>query len=211
MKRKTLRKLCQAVAIAAAAFIVGQLVGCSSAPREQYLYNRSVRILSPIGTCSGVQVHTAGGKDVILSAYHCRGLVQGNNFSVMDEDGNLYVEKAVDAIPEADLLMISGIVGLRGISVAPYQLRHEHIRTFTHGQGYTTYKTEGVLIESTVVDHSGHTSTLTISTAFVSAGSSGGTVVNDSGQLTGIVSCVDSKGYSYFVRLKAIQELVGRN
>lgn len=104
------------------------------------------------GSCSGEQIHAPSGADYILSAAHCK--------LIMDKDGNMpiitaegaKIQRRVIAINEtSDLMLIEGVPGLRGLDIAASSYPTESIRTFTHGRAMQTYKTEGVVIEDAEV------------------------------------------------------------
>lgn len=142
------------------------------------------------------------------------------------EDGRSLQRKIIAEDPDSDLILLEGIPAMRGIDIAKYAIRQEHVRTFTHGNRFSTYRTEGLLIDYTTVEAQvadaacelgfpkyrwivGNsffgemklcvlTETAMASDALTVPGSSGGMVVNDSGQLVGVVSA-GGRGFSFFV------------
>lgn len=98
--------------------------------------------------CSGEQVRTPSGKDVIISAAHCLPLADKDGiFHVKDEDGHLLDRKLIAEDPNSDLIIIEGLPNLRGLQIAKKDARFEHVRTFSHGSNMDTYTTEGVIVQ----------------------------------------------------------------
>lgn len=121
---------------------------------DEYAMKRAVKIFNPKkGSCSGEQVRAPSGKDYIMSAGHCKGLMdQDGNFLIQTEDGSLLQRKLIAEDPASDLLLIEGLPNLEGLHIAQGSYRKEHVRTFTHGKGYDTYKTEGNLVGITFIE-----------------------------------------------------------
>lgn len=120
-------------------------IGCN-AP-EPFIRSRVVLLRSSVGQCSGEQIHVAAGKDYILTAGHCRTLVEQADSKASFDDGYKFHPRIVAEDPMSDLLLLSGRPHMYGLEIAKASHRGEHIRTFTHGAGHATYKTEGELIE----------------------------------------------------------------
>lgn len=205
----------------------------SSSKSNQWLRDRVVMLIGNGALCSGEQVRSPSGKDYILSAGHCHALADGNdNIEVITEDGRHLSRRVIQEDPMSDLLLLEGIPNLQGIDIAEHSRRFEHVRTFTHGEGHKTYKTEGDLIDEQHLDVLlGEASDKcdmpkekiktmqififeikacvlsvneTITTAMIVPGSSGGMVVDDSGKLVGVCSASDSP-FGALVRLKDIK------
>ena len=138
--------------LAAAALIIALALHCCGKKSEQYLKNRSVRLTSGRGGCSGEQIHSPHGDDYILTAGHCRVLEVNGMITVTDELGNKIQRKVIAEDPNSDLLLLEGLPGLRGLDIADSDYAGEHVRTFTHGSLLDTYKTEGELIQKKYVD-----------------------------------------------------------
>lgn len=117
---------------------------------DKYVRNRSVKIYrEKVGSCSGVQIIAPSGINYILSAAHCKSL--GNSegsFDIEMENGKLLKRRLIAEDPTSDLLLIEGAPSLKGLVIADKEYRFQHIRTFTHGSGLDTYKTEGQIVQA---------------------------------------------------------------
>jgi len=127
------------------------LAGVSLRPShktDSYFYNRTVKLLGNGHQCSGEQVAAPSGVDYILTAGHCRALVdESGQVTVIREDGVSLMRKMIIEDPTSDLLLFEGLPGVSGLEVANRVRPHDHVRTFTHGKGFNTYRTDGVIIQ----------------------------------------------------------------
>ena len=217
--------------LATAALLLAYVVGGGS-KSDQYFRNHAFLLNGAGGSCSGEQVRAPSGKDYILTASHCKKIALNGVFTVTAEDGTEYFEKIIAEDPASDLLLVEGVPHLRGLSVADHLSRFQHVRTFTHGQGLPTYETSGVIVgdgfiqapvggvDFCVAGYPKYSLEMsmfgpmcilgveeTATTAKIVPGSSGGLVVNDSGQLVGVVSAAED-GIGYIVRLSDIQDFL---
>lgn len=196
---------------------------------EQTLRDHSVQLRGNQYSCSAVQIKAPSGKEYLLSAGHCKDLSMKGYVMTISEDNKIGRSKIIAEDPDSDLLLLEPIDDLKGMAIAKKTYRSEHVRTFTHGRGLKTYKTEGELVErrmisiylydypqggdcslpkESVVDNttpfsSSKACIMTINgmymTAAVEPGSSGGMVVNDDGELVGIVSAKETDSIFGFV------------
>lgn len=214
------------------------LVSCSILGRsDSALMSRAVLLKGAQGLCSGVQVHARSGKDYILTAGHCAPIASNGKIEVIDEVGRHYVSRVIEESPDADLLLLEGIPGMRGLEIAKSESPHEHIRSFTHGRGLPTYETEGSIIDeqfaqflissvSSLEEAMACVSnpkqmlvpadggffcvlglTSIITNLHVEPGSSGGMIVNDGGEIIGIVTGSGTY-FSFIVPLKDIRSFL---
>lgn len=205
-------------------------------PSDAQIRSRIVRIVSDKGMCSGEQVRAPSGQDYILTAGHCDGLKSSDGkYNVITEDGKTLSRREVAEDPNSDLLLLEGIPGVRGLDIGKYTWQGETVRTFTHGSNFDTYKTEGQLIQLKMISiplfpvesdsDAARCSTAKLklypnygicalqvveqaSTAFIAPGSSGGAIVDSSGDLVGVASAGDGVGFFYFVTLLDIRSFL---
>lgn len=207
-------------------FLVLCIIKITSYKSESYLRSKVVQLKSDEGSCSGVQVNANSGINYILTAGHCEGLADKQGRIDVRLDGGKYIKRRIIEVSKyTDLMLLEGIPDLKGLDVAEQYRIGEHLRSFTHGAGLDTYKTEGELIQVSIIDiliHSIKTEEdelmcsqpkhkivkvqsifgdlnmcalhikVFMSTAQVVPGSSGGLIVNDKGQIVGIVSGGDA-------------------
>ncbi len=159
------------------------------------------------------------------------------NIKVISEDGRELKRRIIAEDPNSDLLLIEGLPNLSGLNIADSVKAPDHVRTFTHGRLLPTHKTEGNLIGKEriqvpinyITNEEEETACLRSSknkilesflgkvcalskdsmamTASITPGSSGGAVVNDSGELIGVASASDGY-FGYIVMLEDIHAFV---
>lgn len=145
MKRKSLGKALIAVGIALG-------IVALNLNSEAHLRDRSVMLVSKLGSCSGEQVRAPSGIDYILTAGHCGVLAVNGSIEVITESGKHLQRRVIAEDPKSDLLLLEGLPSLKGLEIANKSERFQHVRTFTHGKGMKTYKTEGELIQDDHLD-----------------------------------------------------------
>lgn len=199
---------------------------------------KAVKLIGPKGgSCSGEQVRAPSGIDYILTAAHCKVLAKDNNIIVITEDGHRLQRRIIEEDINSDLLLLEGLPNLEGLKIAKTYHRGQHVRTFTHGRGLDTYKTEGNLIQMSTIDiiigimsdeldctmpkfrqvavdtFFGRVDVCAlhveevVTTAGIVPGSSGGMIVNDRGELVGVASASDGV-FGYLVKLTDIQKFI---
>lgn len=114
---------------------------------DQYMFDRVVQIKSEMGSCSGEQVEAPSGKKYILTAGHCRPLVEGGSGKVITEDGQEHPAIMIAEDANSDLLLLEGIQEIGALKVATDASHRDSDRTYTHGAGLKAYRTDGVLID----------------------------------------------------------------
>jgi S1-C subfamily serine protease len=206
-------------------------------PSDAEIRDRVVKIVGPMGQCSGEQIQAPSGKTYILTAGHCRDIAINGSMEVITEDGVHFLRHVIKEDPNADLLLLEGLPNRSGITIAKSNHRFQYVRTFTHGRGLDTYTTTGILIQdksapvgSSIDDPSqcptempkytliagifGSMCVMNIewtwTTAFVAPGSSGGLVVNSEGEMVGLVSA-GGEGFGLLTRLEDIQRFLAKD
>lgn len=218
--------------------ILAILVGCFvlNNKSDSYLRERVVKLVSPKGSCSGEQIIAPSGENYILTAAHCLVLKDANNsIEVITESGEHLSRRVIAEDHASDLLLLEGLPNLKGLSIASSSRNKEEVRTFTHGRGFDTYQTKGVLIQDSRAQMltEDYNCSLNYSkykiveidlgffpikvciidviekatTALIVPGSSGGMVVNSYGNLVGVVSAGDGT-FGYLVTLSDIQSFL---
>lgn len=135
-----------------AAFLVAAiaLTGCHrKAPHvlsDSEIRSSVVKLDSGRGSCSGSQIEAPSGNKYILTAAHCIVLAQDGIIHVVTEDAGSYFSRVVEEDDKADLLLLEPAPGVPAIKIAKDLSRHQHLKSFTHGNGYPTYSTEGQYI-----------------------------------------------------------------
>ena len=104
------------------------------------------------GKCSGEQIETDSGHEYVLTAAHCKNLQEDGSIQVTTEDGRTLMRRIIAEDQYSDLMLLEPVPDMKGIKLASSWERNQHIRTFTHGGGLPTYKTEGELIASMHID-----------------------------------------------------------
>lgn len=180
--------------------------------------------------CSGEQVKAPSGASYILSAGHCGKLAdKDGSIEVIMENKKSLRRKIVAEDKFSDLLLIEGLPSVEGLTVARRDAPQEEVITYTHGRGYDTYTTRGVLIQYQLVDvYIGDiltpedeadcnsmpkyrviqswfskmcvmSVTETVTNAMIDHGSSGGAVLDNNSDLVGVVSAGDNEGHFGFL------------
>lgn len=198
---------------------------------DPYIRNRVLMITGNGMQCTAIEIKAPSGKLYTLSAAHCSGMIVRAQVQAEAEDGSKKMLEFIAIDPEHDLLLLSAFND-KSIDVAKHDKKYERVHTLTHGHGMPTYRTDGFLLSDKIitivepiyseegmvecvptpyqdlvftVDGIGckKTINLTMATAQVVPGSSGGPAVNDAGELVGIVSVTDGF-FSGFVPLHDI-------
>lgn len=209
--------------------------GCVHNPRNdkqlrEYVYN----IHAETGMCTGVQVRAPSGKVYLLTASHCRSLLENGSVLAQDESGKDYEVSLVKEDPASDLLLLTS-PSEKGVSIASSIAAHERLHSMTHGGNWPSHRGDGEYLgqeEVLIVDHQIEspldlpecsTSKFsiekavstgifycclkvysTVTTVPIQEGSSGGPLLNDSNQLVGIASAT-SRYFSDWVLLEDIK------
>jgi hypothetical protein len=152
-KKSSLIKLPILLSIVILSILTSHIVLSKPIPTERQLRNQVVKLISKSGTCSGEQVRAPSGIDYILTAAHCKNLDEGTgSIVVITEQGRIIKRKIIEEDPYSDLLLLEGVPNLVGMNIANSISKTQHVRSFTHGAGLDTYKTEGELIQYMLIN-----------------------------------------------------------
>lgn len=146
MKKPRIKNLKHKLLLVLAASLLF-LTSCPIYRTETAIKNRVVFLKGNNHSCTGEQVRAPSGVNYILTAAHCNILAVDGKIEVTSEYGTKLLRKVIYEDPKSDLLLLEGLPGLSGLNIAGSVYRNEEVRTFTHGAGFATYKTAGVLIE----------------------------------------------------------------
>lgn len=202
---------------------------------DAYIRDRVLQLKSREGSCSAVEVHSRSGMVYTLSAAHCKVLIEDGGVMAFNEQ-NVSKHLKMLQIDYANDLMLLEAFDNKAIDVAKNVYKHERVRVLAHGRGYPTYRVDGELLGEELI-HVGEPLTsqatkdycdsvpgsdieytmfgavcmFTInemqSSATIQPGASGGPVLNNKGELVGIVSTGDGI-FSGFVPLAKIHDFL---
>lgn len=160
---------------------------------DSYAKSKTVGLFGSKGQCSGEQITSPHGKTYILSAGHCRNIEIDGYITVRTETGVVWRQKIVAEDKNSDLLLLEGIPNMSGLTIAANCPIGGHIRTFTHGGGFPTYKTDGLILGKIPVSgiKNGKGKYWAATNALIIPGSSGGMIVNDYGELVAVADATD--------------------
>ncbi len=116
---------------------------------EKELRLKNVWIQNSESLCSSVQIVAPSGKQYLLSAGHCAKSDEPGVKTLVNLPNGLEqvgYSKIIAEDPYSDLLLLEPVKNMEGIKIAKEVVLYEHVRTFTHGGGKPTYKTEGEII-----------------------------------------------------------------
>lgn len=191
--------------------IMGFMAVAGPSKSDDYIRHQVVRLYSDEGSCSGEFVRAPSGKTYILTAGHCRLLIHEGVIKVRDEDGRESEQPVLDQDSQSDLMLLSAPNNHPGLDLAQESHRFEDVRSFTHGSNLDTFETRGQIVQERDIDGVPEVADApqTITTAWIVPGSSGGPVVDPSGDLIGVVS-VSAGPFSGLVRLVDIKRFLAR-
>lgn len=200
--------------------------------------SRTVMLVSTEGSCSGTQIKAPSGKDYILSAAHCKPIAfgDGSQILVIDEQRHMYPRKIIAIDVKKDLLLVEGIPYMEGVPIAKSARTGDVVMSFTHGLGLPAYEAVGkllgpvhtIFIPKAMEDEADMAKCRHPIISFmglfcmephrtqetsmkVLPGSSGGGVLNMSGEIVGVVSAGDTSTFmGELVSLKDIRQFLAK-
>jgi S1-C subfamily serine protease len=205
---------------------------------DSYIRDRVVMLTGNDRLCTGIEILTPSGKKAILTAAHCKALLIDDMVVAKAENGDEYVLSFIAIDPAHDLMLLTSLDD-KYITVAESIYPHEKVHSLTHGRGFSTYRTDGELLdersltfpifeitsdeemnkcpttpyEKAVLDINRMKRfcvvkfTLQATTAMIVPGSSGGPILDENGELVGIVKASDGD-FGYMVPLRSIQHFL---
>lgn len=199
--------------------------------QEEYIRSRVIELKGNGALCSGIQVHSPKGGDYILSAAHCSELAKDGIIYASSDEHRFIPRHVVEIQSDTDLMLLEGMPDMKGIAIADAAPMHRVYQAYTHGNGQSTHRADGEYLEEKQIEvlkdivmndeeqkkceaepkqrvadgiYCVHEYTMVVTTIHVEPGSSGGPVVNNKDELTGIVSSANSY-FSNMVPLHYIQ------
>ncbi len=115
---------------------------------DAYVRNAVVMLKDGHGACTGVQVETEQHQLFVLTAAHCRKIVdeQGKVLAIT-EDGTEINLTFMAEDDKSDLMMLRGDSRIGHIPIAKSIRIHDHVHTLTHGAMAPTYRTDGEVLD----------------------------------------------------------------
>lgn len=182
---------------------------------DKYVRNHVVLLKSLIGSCTGFNVTAPSGKTYIMSAAHCMDLMgvdSHNRLAIyaIDESGRRSIVYFVKVDRFTDLLILTNNNN-NGMVVAKKDQIHDHVHVLSHGGGLPTYRTDGELLNERLffipTEFGFDIHPAAITTVSVIPGSSGAPVLNEAGEIVGVVSATDGY-FGFMVPLHYVQDFL---
>lgn len=100
------------------------------------------------GACTGVQVRAKSGQLYVLTAAHCRPLVNptGEIGAVLEDKTKLRLQFVAED-DHSDLMLLTGDSRIYTVDVASKTEMYEKVHTMTHGGRAASYRTDGELLD----------------------------------------------------------------
>ncbi len=116
---------------------------------DVYVRDAVIKLIGARGTCSAIQVQDAKGQLLVVSAAHCRPLVDEDGMIKAEgEDGRTTELKFLVEDDHSDLILFKGSKKFGHIAVAKKSPKlHEKLHTLTHGGGAPTFRTDGEALD----------------------------------------------------------------
>ncbi len=219
--------------------IVASIVGMLPQKRgDAYVRDRVYLLHSSRGSCTGVQIRTKSGLYYILTAAHCRAVLENDKTMVKSESGADTEVSFVAEDPKSDLMLLTA-AGRKVITIGDGPAVHDHLHSMTHGKGMPSYRTDGEMLMTELMqvglfpiltDDAAKecasqpkysvmpgwlglpfcvlNETVFYTTVMVVPGSSGGPILNERDELIGIVSASSGDMFSGIVTTKDINNFL---
>lgn len=175
-------------------------------------------LLTDEGYCTGVAVKTPSNKTLLLTAGHCADLLEKQPIFLVFKDGvktpiGAAAPMAVDKEHDLMLLDVTRGVVAKGLKIGAELKPHQHVHTLGGGGTGSPYRTDGEFVFERQLNYSApgepaDIKTISITTALVRQGSSGGALLDDNGDLVGIISITDSNNFSGSVPQRFIRDIL---
>lgn len=192
------------------------------------------------GSCTGEAVRAKSGKVYTLTAAHCREILNNDKtITAIREDGSKFTAKLVMYDAGIDVMLLTSPETI-ALPMAKGIYRHEKVHSITRGGGHDSFREDGEYMEEilahiptglinemadrtkclrepnhTIIDTFmgslcvAHMKEI-VTTMHVTPGSSGGAVLNDAGEVIGVVSAGQEDGLSLIVPYRLLSALMER-
>lgn len=132
---------------------------------------------------------------VFVTNFHVLDPPEAQGMTAMTSDGKIFSVKSVLAVsPFADVAIcqLEGVSGLKPLPLVPNAKPGAHVRVLSHPNNALYSLTEGILSRYFVFRADGKATTMLTTTAEFAVGSSGGPLLDDRGNVIGMVAATDS-------------------
>ena len=141
---------------------------------------------------SGFIIHESG---IFVTNFHVLDAPDAAILAAMTADGQVHAVKRVLAVapfPDIAICELDGATGLKPLPLVAHAKPGAHVRVLSHPDNAFYSLTEGILSRYFISRAEGKATTMLTTTADFAVGSSGGPLMDDCGNVIGMVACTSS-------------------